>query len=474
MTLSPGLEALRLSVEHELELIAPRPREWTLRKRFRNQPVLDVLIVGAGQVGLATAFGLRQARINQVMMIDQRPPGFEGPWLTHARMHDLRTSKNETGPSLGVPSLTPQAWYEARYGLEAWQNIGAISRKDWAEYLAWFRDTLGFTVTNHAKLVQIIPQDEILQAVYETPEGKASVLARKIVLATGFADSGGLNVPEVLKNLPSHLYAHSAQHIDFTQLEGKHIAVMGAGAAAFENAATALENGAASVDIFVRRAQVPRVNMFHWTDFYGVMNHYGDMPDLYRWRFSRHLLEAGHPPPAGSFKRCEPFKNFRVLTGQSWLETQPKNDGLTVRTAAGWFDYDFVICGTGNNPDVRHFSPLAAFADNITVWADRLEPEVAQENPVLSTYPYLGEHFELVPLDPQRTPLLRSIYCPNSSAQVSMGNSGGVPGMRAAVPRLMQGLVRDLFVEDVEAYYQQFIDYDAPEPDDIAFLNGGA
>jgi cation diffusion facilitator CzcD-associated flavoprotein CzcO len=52
---------------------------------------------------------------------------------------------------------------------------------------------------------------------------------------------------------------HTMDAIDFDALRGRHIAVLGAGASAFDNAACALEAGAA-VSQFARRAVLPQIN----------------------------------------------------------------------------------------------------------------------------------------------------------------------------------------------------------------------
>ena len=60
-----------------------------LPKKVRG--FLDVLIVGAGQGGLAIAFQLMRERVNNVLVIDKAEPGAEGPWINYARMPTLRS-----------------------------------------------------------------------------------------------------------------------------------------------------------------------------------------------------------------------------------------------------------------------------------------------------------------------------------------------------------------------------------------------
>jgi hypothetical protein len=80
-----------------------------------DRPALDVLVVGAGQSGLATAFRLTRSQVSNILVLDKSEEGQEGPWLTYARMHTLRSPKHFTGPDLDNPSLTYQSWHEARF-----------------------------------------------------------------------------------------------------------------------------------------------------------------------------------------------------------------------------------------------------------------------------------------------------------------------------------------------------------------------
>lgn len=44
-----------------------------------------------------------------------------------------------SGPDLGVPSLTFQAFYEAKYGEAAWEALDKIPKECWMAYLLWYR-----------------------------------------------------------------------------------------------------------------------------------------------------------------------------------------------------------------------------------------------------------------------------------------------------------------------------------------------
>jgi cation diffusion facilitator CzcD-associated flavoprotein CzcO len=107
---------------------------WITGRQHEGADVLDVLIIGAGQGSLSTAFGLLREKITNILVVDKAVRGEEGAWTTFARMITLRTPKHVCGPGLGIGSLTPRAWYEARFGAEAWQCLDKIPRERWQDY----------------------------------------------------------------------------------------------------------------------------------------------------------------------------------------------------------------------------------------------------------------------------------------------------------------------------------------------------
>src|SRR5260370_39035534 len=129
-------------VRRELTYLSYPPREWTVPRGRDGVPVLDVLIVGGGQSGLGTAFGLKLERITNIRIIDRSPRGLEGPWRRFARMKELRTPKEVTGIDFGIPSLTARAWYEAKFGRRAWERIDRIPQEIWRASLYLCRDPL--------------------------------------------------------------------------------------------------------------------------------------------------------------------------------------------------------------------------------------------------------------------------------------------------------------------------------------------
>src|SRR6187551_498598 len=165
---SAKLAELSRQVERDLALLDYPRRPWlAARKTKAGDAIYDVVVVGAGQSGLTAAFGLARERVGNVLVVDQNPLDHAGPWLNFARMRTLRTPKYLTGPDLGIPSLTPRAWYEAQQGAGSWEALGLIPKETWAAYLAWYRRTLEIPVRPDTRVGALRWND--LEAAWEVP-----------------------------------------------------------------------------------------------------------------------------------------------------------------------------------------------------------------------------------------------------------------------------------------------------------------
>ena len=457
-----SLEALERRVRQELDFLGYPARNWVPERRRQGERVLDVLVVGGGQAGLAACFGLRRERIDQVEVLDAKPAGLEGPWVDFARMVTLRTPKHVTGPDLGLPSLAPRAWFEARHGAGAWDTMQKIDRHDWQEYLGWYRRVLDLPVRNGVRVTGIAPDGDLLAARLDSGDVR---LARRIVLATGLEGSGRWQIPPVVTDhLPADRYAHTAQAIDFGALQGKRIGVLGGGASAFDNAATALEAGAASVDLCIRRAELPRVNPYRWMENAGYLGHFADLPDALRWRMTRRIFEMNQPPPQDTLWRCQRFPGFALHTGSPWRQVGLAGDAILVETPGRTFSFDFLIIGTGFTVDLALRPELAGLAPEIATWADRFVPPAGEEHAALGQFPYLAPDCSFTAKRPGTNPHLGHIHDFTFATMPSMGLTGGsISGLKYGVRRLVAGIAKSLFTEDAEAHCADLLAYAEPE-----------
>lgn len=417
--LQASLEDLNIRVKQDLRQL-PYPDTW----REDDENILEVAIVGSGMAGMAAAFGLMKLGIHHIVLLDQSPEGEEGPWTHFARMKTLRSDKDAVGPSMGVPSLSFCAWYEAKWGQAKWDKLQKASPQEWMEYLRWFKRALNLPVVNNCKVLKIIPlQDNLLQLICEN----GSYLARKVVLATGREGFGGYEIPAFMDNVPKQNWAHTSEKIDFSKLKGKKVAVIGAGASAFDAAGCALEAGALKVDLLFRRNKIASENLMDSFAHVGFEQGYHLLSDEWRWKFMTLALENGTPPPESAIARVQNHPNFHLKNNV---------DQFTIN------DYDFVILGTGFKIDGSHIAELKDIFPHILTWKG-------------SDFPYLGPHFQFLEKTPGEAPYLRHIYCFNYGALLSHGLvSSSIDALSTGADRLTKGIAADFFQEEVDKFYE--------------------
>lgn len=446
-----------------MRLIGPDPANWV-----PDRPGIDhnVLIVGGGQSGCALAFGLRRAGIGRVSVIDQAPDeDSAGIWTNAARMHVLRTAKTLPGPEQGLPGLGFQAWYEARHGREAYAAMVRIPRLDWAAYLAWYRRFLGIAVRCRTRLERIEPADGHFRLHLSLDGAPRVETARKVILANGFGGNGGPYVPPVLREtLPRSLWAHTADAIDFAALAGKAVAVLGGAASAFDAAGVALEAGAASVHLFVRRPALASLPVNRVRGYPGAYDNYPSLPDRVRWQQALRYRRAGSTAPADAIARVVKHGNFHLHLAAPWHGARAEAGRIAARAADGDYRFDFAIAGTGYFVDPGARPELAEIAPQILLWRDRYTPPPGEEDAELGAHPYLGTGHEYLEKAPGAAPYLGDIHVQNPAGFVSHGVPvGDVPSMKRGIAAIVARVSRDLFLADLDAHEQRMTAEVAPE-----------
>jgi len=502
-----GLDALEARLAEDLSRLELPAKQWVLQKHVDGQDVLDVAVIGGGMAGLAASTAIRNMGM-RVRIFDRSPEGFEGPWATTARMETLRSPKQLTGPALGLASLTFRAWFEAQFGSDAWQTLDKIARLQWMAYLRWYRRVMKVDIRNDQQVEKIVPRDDGLIALtirelHRTPNkqtamatwgvddaaGNATnaaandaannihtaaenasyvVLTRRVVLATGRDGLGGPSVPSFVETLPRKLWAHSSDPFDYSRLTGKRVAVIGAGASTMDSAATALESGARSVDVLIRRDDFPRVNKSKGAGNPGLTHGHQHLPDAWRWRIRHYINTVRVPPPRGSTLRVgrhdNAYFNFGCPIISVRAQAAQNGDVVLIDTPKGMFTADFLIVATGFKVDWSARSEFAAFAPHIRLWQDRFTPAAGDEDEELAGSPDLGAAFEFKEREPGSCPALARIHCFCSPAMLTHGPvSGDIPAISAGALRLAQGIASSLYGEDVAEHYENIKRYDDPE-----------
>ena len=451
-----ALAELAARARHDLEMLNFPAANWVPATTGPDgKPMLDVLVVGGGMCGQTVAYGLMREGIRNIRTIDRNPRGDEGPWGTYARMEILRSPKTLTGPDLGVPSLTFRAWYEAQHGVEGWARLHKSGRIDWRDYLLWVRDTVGIDVENGTSLVKMEPTAAGVRVTLESAAGREVAWAHRVVLAGGRDGAGSIRKPVFpgmigVSDAARSRVMHSSDAMAPTDFSGGRIGVLGAGASAFDCAATALEASAAEVKMFVRRTHLPQVNKSKGASYPGFLRGFGGMSDADRWRLQSYIFGEQAPPPHESVLRCDAHEGFSIHFGEAWTDVVPSANEVVVTTTKGRYVFDRVVLATGFEVDIAKHPLLAPLAGNILLWRDRVGPNIDARDEESARHPYLGAGFELMERTAGQTPGLGSIHMFNVGATMSHAAlAGDIPGLQIGTGRLVGAILGDLFAANL-------------------------
>jgi cation diffusion facilitator CzcD-associated flavoprotein CzcO len=479
MTVTPcGLDALERQVARELEILAYPAKEWVIPGTAPDAAVpLDCAIIGAGMFGLAVGGLLKREKVTNIALFDASEPGREGPWVTFARMSMLRTPKHLSGPELGIPALSFRAWWEAQHGAEGWERIYRVPRTAWMDYLNWFRRVMHLPVSNGWRLISLAPVDDgrMLRLGFDTPQGSVVRHARCVVLCTGGMGSGGYAVPEeIARAVPADRIVHAMDVFDTAVFRNRRVGILGAGASAFDLAVAALEQGAAQAEVCVRRPELPRDNPRRWMESAGFLAHYVDMPDAAKWAYTWRLHEIGQPPPQPTFDAAAALPGFVLRTGFPWESVRWTGSEIVVEGNGQRAAYDHLAIATGFRAELTLRPELAEIARHAARWRDRYTPPTAHEDEGMGRAPYLDRNGAFVERVQGSAPWLSRVLTIVSSANLSLGPvASSVSTMKYVAPRLVEGVKRQLFLDQHEANWAYFLEgehaelrpFTLPDPD---------
>ena len=491
------LEGLYLSFKREEILVGYPTKLWpnvetacvTLRDKnettLSTDEISNCIIVGAGQTGLTIAYGLKREQINKVILLDEQSKNITGPWSTYARMEMLRTPKEQSGFDLGIPSLTFQAWYEAQYGQDSWNKLFRIPRKSWQAYINWYRDVTGANVLNDTQVTDIEPI-AIINASCKTESyiykitAKANIdpsivlYTRTVVIATGALGAGGAFIPESIKSaLPKKYYADVNEWpINFSRLKNKNVAIIGAGASAFDVANECLNSGARKAVVYARRPKMPLTNPRRWMEFSGFLANYPELDDLAKWRYMNYLQNIGQPPPEPTFLRSLGYEGFELKLGNERLNISLREGMIRLSSSRGIYDYDYIFSAAGFITDLSSRDEFKTLYKDISLWGDRFSPPESLKNERLANYPYLGRFSQLTEKTKGLAPWLENIFIINRSSTLSMGpTAASISNVKYAARVVISGVSRALFLSESNNYYNSFLKADHTEISDVKILD---
>ncbi|MGF6254480.1 NAD(P)-binding domain-containing protein [Ensifer sp. ZNC0028] len=472
------LAALNARVRQDLSYLNYPPANWSKPvTTAAGEDVSDVVVIGGGMCGLVAWHALTRAGIANLRIVDRAPKGFEGPWVTYARMETLRSPKILLGPALGVASLSFRAWFTALQGEAEWEELFRIPRPMWMDYLRWYRDVMDIPVENDTHVTRVVPRADGLLELEIAGGAKPAIITRKLVMATGRDGLGEPTIPDFVKTMERHTsWAHSADEIDFDRLKGKRVVVIGVGASAVDNAAEALEQGAGEVRLLARRKEMPTVNKLMGIGSYGVTAGFAEISPEWRWRLMDYAAKQQTPAPHNSTLRVSQHSNAYFHFDCGIRSMRQEGGEVVITTTNGRiFRTDFVILGTGFSIDPLSRSELAPYQDQIACWDDRYAPPPGEENPGLGRFPWLNGDFSFTEKEPGTAPWLKDIHCFNYGASVSVGKvSGDIPAISEGALWLARGVAASLFIRDVDYHWEALIAYEKPELDGTEWVDADA
>lgn len=235
-------------------------------------PLLDeteLLVVGAGPYGLgiaayARSLGLDPLIVGQPMRFwrEHMPAGMflRSSWDWHYDPNEIHTI---------------DAWLTDTGRTR--EQIDPFPLADYLEYATWFEIASG-----------LVPVDRSIERIDLRDDGcfdasftdGGSVRARNVVLALGFAPFACVPA-ELGAAMPPGRAAHTSDFVDFSEIAGRRIAIVGGRQSAYEWAALLHEAGAASVDV-IHRHRTPAFAHADWSWTSPVVERIATEPAWYR------------------------------------------------------------------------------------------------------------------------------------------------------------------------------------------------
>ena len=329
-------------------------------------------------------------------------------------------------------------------------------------YLRWYRQVLALPVRNDTRLDLIEPLGPgLFRLSIGGAWGQGALLARKVVLATGIQGGGEWHTPAFIRDsLPKSRYAHTSEPIDYAAMKGQVIGILGGGASAFDNAQHALGKGVKEAHVFIRRAALPRINPIRTMENAGFLGHFAELDDAAKYRAIDHFLRLNQPPTIDTFNRARAYPGFHLHPGAPWTAAREGAGQVIVSTPQGDQKFDFLVLSTGLVTDPGLRPELRDVAADIACWRDAYAPPAGEANPVLDSHPYLGLDFSFIPRAPEAAARLHGLFAFNYAALASLGlSASALSAMKFALPRLVNGVARQLFLDDKAAIMGDYFTY---------------
>lgn len=200
--------------------------------------MLDLVIIGAGPYGISIAAHAQANGLSYELL------GYPMDFWKNTMPQDMfiRTPYEY----IQFPDINDELTIERFREETGAELVNPLPRPTFVRYAMWFAEKTGVKFT--PELVKTLEVD--VDVFHVTTETRQVISARNVVISTGIEHYKHL--PDLYKNLPSHLVSHTSGYTHFDQFAGKSIAVIGSGQSAWE-AAGLLHIAGAYVELIYRR-----------------------------------------------------------------------------------------------------------------------------------------------------------------------------------------------------------------------------
>lgn len=219
----------------------------------------EIAVIGAGPHGLGATEHLRAAG-REVCVIGE-PMSF---W--HTMPKGLWMRSRRAGSSIGdVTGPLSMEGYTAETHAVVEQHMSLTS---FIDYGLWYQRRVAPDVIRR----QVVQLQRHARGFMLTFDDDTRLLAGRVLVATGIGEFP--RRPAMLRELPTDLASHVADHGDYERFRGTSVAIIGAGQSALESAAL-MHEGGVDVEVLARQPQV------HWLHTGGLMKSLGPFAPVF-------------------------------------------------------------------------------------------------------------------------------------------------------------------------------------------------
>lgn len=164
---------------------------------------------------------------------------------------------------MGLPALTFRAYYEARFGREAWVAPDRAPRRIWMDYLIWYRKVLDLPVRNGVSVDNILPRaDGMLDIACSEGGAKKTIVARAWCAGNRARWSRRPVRSRDRRSMDRKYWAHTADEIDFGRAARQAGGRDRGGRLGHGQRCKRAGSGAACLDLFAPQDAFPRSTSF--------------------------------------------------------------------------------------------------------------------------------------------------------------------------------------------------------------------